>query len=42
MKGKSRFLSAVIAASREKGLDMPWKGVSSHSIRVARRLAARR
>ncbi len=39
MKVKSRFLIAVIAASKEKGLEMPWKHVSSHSIRVARRLA---
>ncbi|CAD0183786.1 hypothetical protein RUESEDTHA_00661 [Ruegeria sp. THAF57] len=39
MKIKSRFLSAVVAASKEKGLEMPWKHVSSRSVRVARRLA---
>ncbi len=42
MKTKSRFLSAVVAATREHQLEMPWKRVSSHSVRVARRLAARR
>ncbi|WP_298933848.1 hypothetical protein [uncultured Ruegeria sp.] len=42
MKTKSRFLSAVVAATRDQNLEMPWKRVSSHSVRVARRLAARR
>ena len=41
MKTKSRFLSAVVAAIREQELEMPWKRVSSHSVRVARRLAAK-
>ena len=42
MKMKLRFLSAVLAATREQQLEMPWKRVSSNSVRVARRLAARR
>ncbi|WP_256439789.1 hypothetical protein [Ruegeria sp. R13_0] len=42
MKQKSRFLSAVIQAAQDPKLDMPWKRVSSHSVRVARRLATRR
>ncbi|MDX1742819.1 MAG: hypothetical protein R3186_04390 [Ruegeria sp.] len=42
MKMKSRFLCAVLAATREHQLEMPWKRVSSQSVRVARRMAARR
>ncbi|EEX09958.1 hypothetical protein SL1157_2005 [Ruegeria lacuscaerulensis ITI-1157] len=42
MKIKSRFLEAVVAATRDQKMDMPWKRVSSSSARVARRLAARR
>ncbi|WP_302476795.1 hypothetical protein [Ruegeria atlantica] len=42
MKTRSRFLSAVLVATREQKLEMPWKRVSSNSVRVARRLAARR
>ena len=42
MKVKSRFLDAMIVASLEKPLEMPWKRVSSSSVRVARRLADRR
>ncbi len=42
MKTKSRFLNAVVAAVKDRDLEMPWKRVSSHSVRVARRLAARR
>ncbi|WP_420584691.1 hypothetical protein [Ruegeria sp.] len=41
MRTKSRFLSAVVAATREHDLEMPWKRISSASVRVARRLAAR-
>ncbi|WP_424831284.1 hypothetical protein [Ruegeria sp.] len=41
MKSKSRFLSAVLMAIREQNPEMPWKRVSSRSVRVARRLAAR-
>ena len=41
MKTKSRFLSAVIAATKDQKLEMPWKRVSSDSVRIARRLAAR-
>ncbi|SDW70309.1 hypothetical protein SAMN05444358_1011544 [Ruegeria halocynthiae] len=42
MKSKSRFLSAVFAAVKDQEPEMPWKRVSSHSVRVARRLAAKR
>lgn len=42
MKTKSRFLRAVMATIRDQEPEMPWKRVSSHSVRVARRLAARR
>ncbi len=42
MNTKSRFLSAVVAAVKGKDLEMPWKRVSSNSVRVARRLAERR
>ncbi len=42
MKLKSRFLSAVVAAASEQELEMPWKRVSSNSVRVARRIAAQR
>ncbi|WP_272871485.1 hypothetical protein [Ruegeria lacuscaerulensis] len=41
MKLKFRFLYAVVAAAREQELEMPWKRVSSTSVRVARRLATR-
>ncbi|WP_280635732.1 MULTISPECIES: hypothetical protein [unclassified Ruegeria] len=41
MKVKSRFLSAVVAATNEKTPEMPWKSISSDSVRVARRLAER-
>lgn len=33
MKTKSRFLSAVVAATREQQMEMPWKRVSSHSVK---------
>ncbi|WP_261307939.1 hypothetical protein [Ruegeria atlantica] len=42
MKVKSRFLSAVVAATREQAPEMPWKRVSSSSVRVVRRLARQR
>ncbi|MES0863036.1 hypothetical protein ABLN87_11815 [Ruegeria sp. SCPT10] len=42
MKSKTRFLNAVLAATQDQNLEMPWKRVSSHSVRVARRLMARR
>lgn len=42
MKPKSRFLKAMVAATRDHKLEMPWKRVSSHSARVASRIAARR
>lgn len=42
MKTKSRFLKAVVTAVRDQELEMPWKRVSSHSVRVARRLAGQR
>ncbi|MES0824456.1 hypothetical protein [Ruegeria sp. SCP11] len=42
MKMKSRFLSAVIAATGKQQLEMPWKRVSSQSVRVVRRLATQR
>ncbi|QFT73938.1 MULTISPECIES: hypothetical protein [Ruegeria] len=42
MKTKSRFLKAMVAATRSQKLEMPWKRVSSHSVRVASRIAARR
>ncbi|WP_302477842.1 hypothetical protein [Ruegeria arenilitoris] len=41
MKPKSRFLTAVVAAVMAHEPEMPWKRVSSHSARVARRLAGR-
>ncbi|WP_377190327.1 hypothetical protein [Ruegeria meonggei] len=42
MKPKSRFLNSVVEATKENELEMPWKRVSSNSVRVARRLATRR
>ncbi|MGI9370078.1 MAG: hypothetical protein ACR2O2_14695 [Ruegeria sp.] len=42
MKSKSRFLMAVLAAANEQELEMPWKRISSHSVEIARRMAAKR
>lgn len=42
MKTKSRFLKAMVEATRDQDLEMPWKRVTSNSVRVASRIAARR
>ncbi len=41
MKPKSRFLNAIVAAVKAHEPEMPWKRVTSHSVRVVRRLAER-